>query len=206
MPTPSRHPHPAPHRSPAGRRFPAGRRSPYDLQRSILLSSSASAAQRHRRHATRPGPRRRPAATSSPLTGKPHLSPGRRSAAYFCPPDPPSQTRAGEQQAAPRKMGWKAAEKLIRHWKILRGDNVISLVLHSMPPVPLVSPYFLLIARFPISPCFSLPGDDHQRQGQGGDRAHQAGHSVAESRHRRGQELGNLLLYVFPGYLARVWN
>lgn len=21
-------------------------------------------------------------------------------------------------------MGWKAAEKLIRHWKILRGDNV----------------------------------------------------------------------------------
>ena len=22
------------------------------------------------------------------------------------------------------KMGWKAAEKLIRHWKILRGDNV----------------------------------------------------------------------------------
>ncbi|OIW12658.1 hypothetical protein TanjilG_24591 [Lupinus angustifolius] len=23
------------------------------------------------------------------------------------------------------KMGWKAAEKLIRHWKILRGDNVM---------------------------------------------------------------------------------
>ena len=23
-----------------------------------------------------------------------------------------------------REMGWKAAEKLIRHWKILRGDNV----------------------------------------------------------------------------------
>jgi hypothetical protein len=21
-------------------------------------------------------------------------------------------------------MGWKAAQKLIRHWKILRGDNV----------------------------------------------------------------------------------
>jgi len=23
-----------------------------------------------------------------------------------------------------RAMGWKAAEKLIRHWKVLRGDNV----------------------------------------------------------------------------------
>ena len=23
-----------------------------------------------------------------------------------------------------REMGWKAAEKLIRHWKVLRGDNV----------------------------------------------------------------------------------
>ncbi|XP_004289905.1 PREDICTED: 50S ribosomal protein L24-like [Fragaria vesca subsp. vesca] len=22
-------------------------------------------------------------------------------------------------------MGWKAAEKLIRHWKVLRGDNVM---------------------------------------------------------------------------------
>jgi hypothetical protein len=30
-------------------------------------------------------------------------------------------------------MGWKAAEKLIRHWKILRGDNVTSLALHYIP-------------------------------------------------------------------------
>jgi hypothetical protein len=30
-------------------------------------------------------------------------------------------------------MGWKAAEKLIRHWKILRGDNVIPLVLQPIP-------------------------------------------------------------------------
>ncbi|KAL5225834.1 hypothetical protein ABZP36_012473 [Zizania latifolia] len=23
-------------------------------------------------------------------------------------------------------MGWKAAEKLVRHWKIIRGDNMVS--------------------------------------------------------------------------------
>jgi hypothetical protein len=30
-------------------------------------------------------------------------------------------------------MGWKAAEKLIRHWKILRGDNVRDLSVSSTP-------------------------------------------------------------------------
>ena len=42
-------------------------------------------------------------------------------------------------------MGWKAAEKLIRHWKILRGDNVrdISVPLHS----PVRSSSFLPCSR-----------------------------------------------------------
>jgi hypothetical protein len=48
-----------------------------------------------------------------------------------------------------------------------------------------------------------LPGDYNQRQGQRGDQAHQACHSLAESRHRRGQELGNLPpLYVLPQLLS----
>jgi hypothetical protein len=128
----------------------------------------------------------------------------RRSAPYFCPPDPPLQTRGGEA-AAPRKMGWKAAEKLIRHWKILRGDNVISLVL---PPAAQLVFSVLLSSHCKISHShfFPLPGDDHQRQGQGRDRAHQAGDSVAESRHRRGQELGNLLSVALPQLLTRVLN
>jgi len=108
--------------------------------------------------ARRPGPPAPRAATrcfpppSPPLAGRrlPHRPPQR---AIFCPPDPPLQTRWGEE-AAPRKMGWKAAEKLIRHWKILRGDNVISLVLYPplRPPVPLVSPTFfsLLDPPFPL--------------------------------------------------------
>ena len=72
----------------------------------------------------------------------------------------------------------------------------------NLPRSPLQSTsptqsYFLLVARSPRSPfTFWLPGDDHQRQGQGGVRAHQAGYSVAESRHRRGQEPGNMLLHV----------
>ena len=109
--------------------------------------------------ARRPGPPAPRAATRCfppppppPLAGRrlPHRPPQR---AIFCPPDPPLQTRWGEE-AAPRKMGWKAAEKLIRHWKILRGDNVISLVLYSIAPpsVPLVSPTFfsLLDPPFPL--------------------------------------------------------
>ena len=107
--------------------------------RDTRLKTSAQASLRPT-HSTPPLPQRPPAsssapcaaATSSPLAGRriPH-----RTAAYFCPPEPPLRTRAGEQ-AAPRKMGWKAAEKLIRHWKVLRGDNVISRVLHSIPPSP----------------------------------------------------------------------
>lgn len=30
-------------------------------------------------------------------------------------------------------MGWKAAQKLIHHWKILRGDNVRKLRLNALP-------------------------------------------------------------------------
>ncbi|XP_066357796.1 uncharacterized protein [Miscanthus floridulus] len=52
------------------------------------------------------------AATHSSPSGQPSLA-GRR-----------LPRRAGHR-SAPRKMGWKAAEKLIRHWKILRGDNVM---------------------------------------------------------------------------------
>ncbi|CAO2147557.1 unnamed protein product, partial [Urochloa humidicola] len=68
----------------------------------------------------------RAAATRSPLHPSPAAASrtSRRSAPYLCPPDPPPQTR-GREDAAPRKMGWKAAEKLIRHWKILRGDNAM---------------------------------------------------------------------------------
>ncbi|KAG6495638.1 hypothetical protein ZIOFF_043464 [Zingiber officinale] len=31
----------------------------------------------------------------------------------------------GRAQSTQGRMGWKAAEKLFRHWKILRGDNVM---------------------------------------------------------------------------------
>ena len=37
-------------------------------------------------------------------------------------------------------MGWKAAEKLIRHWKILRGDNV------SESTVPFLLWFFGLVS------------------------------------------------------------
>ena len=69
---------------------------------------------------------------------------------------------------------------------------LVVLVLLSSRRLISHSPFFVL-----------LPGDGHQRQGQRGDRSHQACHSLAESRHRRGQELGNLLaLYVLPQLLS----
>jgi large subunit ribosomal protein L24 len=43
-------------------------------------------------------------------------------------------------------MGWKAAQKLIQHWKILRGDNVIL----SFPPLH-TPPFLSLVARPPLS-------------------------------------------------------
>ena len=59
--------------------------------------------------------------SSTTLAGRrlPHRT-GRRSAPYSALLFRRSKPRGGEE-AAPRKMGWKAAEKLIRHWKILRA-------------------------------------------------------------------------------------
>jgi hypothetical protein len=122
-----------------------------------------------------------------------HQPPQVRSASYSLR-GPQESCRGEEGAPTPRKMGWKAAEKLIRHWKILRGDNVSWVVLHSIPL--LSATLFSLRDLHVLRLLFWLPGDDHQRQGQGGVRAHQAGHSLAESRHRRGQELGNVLLHV----------
>ncbi|BAT82303.1 hypothetical protein VIGAN_03229500 [Vigna angularis var. angularis] len=39
--------------------------------------------------------------------------------------DDEEETRSGRRPRVNREMGWKAAEKLIRHWKVLRGDNVM---------------------------------------------------------------------------------
>jgi hypothetical protein len=64
-------------------------------------------------------------------------------------------------RGATRKMGWKAAQKLIQHWKILRGDNVIL----SFPPLHTPHSSLSPLQDLQFTPCFLLPGDDHQRQG-----------------------------------------
>ncbi|GJM88063.1 hypothetical protein PR202_ga04085 [Eleusine coracana subsp. coracana] len=65
--------------------------------------------------------RRHSAPPSSSLAGRRRL--GHREPQRI--PDPASVSRGPRSRGAARNMGWKAAEKLIRHWKILRGDNVM---------------------------------------------------------------------------------
>lgn len=51
-------------------------------------------------------------------------------------------------------MGWKAAEKLIRHWKVVRGDNVSQTLIHS----------FILSMLFLIIILSSVTGYDYKGQ------------------------------------------
>lgn len=70
-------------------------------------------------------------------------------------------------------MGWKAAQKLIRHWKILRGDNVrekqskiISTLLFNIFYAFFFC-YFFFVCSFNLH-CLGLivAGDDYKGQRQ----------------------------------------
>jgi hypothetical protein len=50
-------------------------------------------------------------------------------------------------------MGWKGAEKLIRHWKILRGDNVVVSLPHPSSSCELLLLLSPLCNNISSSPC-----------------------------------------------------